>query len=59
MAPEIFETASVCFVELADFDDLVRRIPGRYMVHFINALFELIDAEACRHDVFKVETVGE
>ncbi|GFR95836.1 receptor-type guanylate cyclase gcy-4 [Elysia marginata] len=59
VAPEIFETASVCFVEVADFDDLVRRIPGAIIVHFINDLFELIDAEASKHDVFKVETVGD
>ncbi|GFN96086.1 receptor-type guanylate cyclase gcy-13, partial [Plakobranchus ocellatus] len=59
VAPETFESASVCFVQLADFDDLTKRIPGGFMVYFINHLFELIDTEACKHDVFKVETIGD
>ncbi|CAG5127743.1 unnamed protein product, partial [Candidula unifasciata] len=57
--PESFESATVCFSGLADFAELSRRSHGVDIIFFINRLFDLMDEEIVKHDVFKVETVAD
>ncbi|CAL1544388.1 unnamed protein product [Lymnaea stagnalis] len=57
--PEIFESATVCFSGLSDFQELSRISHGVDIIFFINRLFDLMDDEISKYDVFKVETVGD
>ncbi|XP_059158525.1 adenylate cyclase, germination specific-like [Physella acuta] len=57
--PESFDSATVCFSGLADFEELSRISHGVDIIYFINRLFDLMDDEINKYDVLKVETVGD
>ncbi|KAK6962111.1 receptor-type guanylate cyclase gcy-4, partial [Biomphalaria glabrata] len=57
VAPEIFQQATVCFAVMCDFDDIVRDCPGDVTIAIVNQVFDVIDGEMSKHDVFKIETL--
>ncbi|XP_055867995.1 soluble guanylate cyclase gcy-34-like [Biomphalaria glabrata] len=59
VAPEIFQQATVCFAVMCDFDDIVRDCPGDVTIAIVNQVFDVIDGEMSKHDVFKIETLED
>ncbi|XP_012938496.1 uncharacterized protein LOC101852411 [Aplysia californica] len=56
--PEEYPSATVCFSGIWGFERLSRQSSGASIIYFINRLFDIMDDEITRHDVFKVETVA-
>lgn len=50
----------MCFIAIADYENLVNNcILSGHVVTTMNAIFDVLDDEVLKHDVFKVETVGK
>ncbi|NP_001362115.1 guanylate cyclase [Caenorhabditis elegans] len=59
MPPRSYESATVMFVQICDFNALMKRSSPEQVIAFLNDIYDQFDTVIKRHDAYKVETTGE
>uniref|UniRef100_A0AC35TG48 Guanylate cyclase n=1 Tax=Rhabditophanes sp. KR3021 TaxID=114890 RepID=A0AC35TG48_9BILA len=57
--PRMFESATVCFVQLCNFADFMEHSTPSQVTAFLNDSFNMFDEVIDQRDAYKVETIGE
>jgi guanylate cyclase len=50
---------TVFFSEIVNFTDISREVPAEKVCDMLGRLYESFDTLATKHEVFKVETIGD
>ena len=56
---DAYGEVSIVFADLVGFTDLTKRISPGHLVELLSTLFEAFDAEAERHGIEKIKTMGD
>ena len=59
IAPELYDSASICFVDIVGFTNFCSQSSPIQIVATLNELFTMFDALITAADVYKVETIGD
>eukprot|EP00980_Cylindrotheca_fusiformis_P017254 scaffold5338_cov112-Cylindrotheca_fusiformis.AAC.1 len=57
--PEHRDMVTICFSDIVGFTQLSAELPARKVALLLNRLYTKFDALSRKHDVFKVETIGD
>ena len=57
--PEKFAEVSILFSDIVNYTDISSRLAPEEVMDMLNRLYERFDALVAKHDLFKVETVGD
>ena len=56
---EMFESATVCFTEIDDFNGIARNCNPLQLFDLLNVIYKTFDARIDNNDVYKVETIND
>ena len=56
---EMFDSATICFTEIADFKVIARNCTPLQLFDLLNTLYRTFDARIGNYDVYKVETIND
>ena len=56
---EMFDSATICFTEIADFKVITRNCSPLQLFDLLNTLYRTFDARIGNYDVYKVETIND
>ena len=56
---EMFDSATICFTEIADFKVIARNCTPLQLFDLLNTLYRTFDAHIDSYDVYKVETIND
>ena len=56
---EMFDSATICFTEIADFKVIARNCSPLQLFDLLNTLYRTFDARIGNYDVYKVETIND
>jgi class 3 adenylate cyclase len=59
MRSETHEMVTIFFSDIVHFTDISRELPAEKVCDMLGRLYEAFDALATKHEVFKVETIGD
>lgn len=59
MDPEYFDSMSVMFSAIPQFDDIIKRVHPLLVVTFLHNLYLAVDGVLAQFDVYKVETIRD
>uniref|UniRef100_A0A0N5BNP6 Guanylate cyclase n=1 Tax=Strongyloides papillosus TaxID=174720 RepID=A0A0N5BNP6_STREA len=57
--PKLYESATVCFVQIWEFAKFMEENSPPEVVQFLNDVFNMFDEVISSHDCYKVETIGD
>uniref|UniRef100_A0A0N4ZT33 Guanylate cyclase n=1 Tax=Parastrongyloides trichosuri TaxID=131310 RepID=A0A0N4ZT33_PARTI len=57
--PKLYESATVCFVQIWEFAKFMEDSSPPEVVQFLNDVFNMFDEVISSHDCYKVETIGD
>lgn len=59
LQPERYESVTIFFSDIVGFTDISRTLPAEKVCDLLDRLYTRFDLLSEKHDIFKVETIGE
>uniref|UniRef100_A0A8R1DTV5 guanylate cyclase n=2 Tax=Caenorhabditis japonica TaxID=281687 RepID=A0A8R1DTV5_CAEJA len=59
LPPRSYDSATVMFVQICEFNAIMKKSNANQVVFFLNDIFDQFDTVIKQHDAYKVETTGE